>query len=1088
MIRPLKALRNHYIFHLFLQVMDALCKILLCEALSFILIAWAYGSHPFMTNFRMLLIATLALLQIPVIYFIWSTFSRIRKLSFKKFIYKFEELNADILNNEASVLVDGDSSSNLIRQYYLYSTATQLESKWGKTKLAQLHPLKSLTFGLMVLVLISSLVIGNKKSHLLLAFYDLVGSSEMDLKLNIRAKKAYLKGTSFDIEGEVQGEPLFPIELRISNESNQQINSLNVEGLEWKRNDQFTFKTTTEGSNENLWIQAYSGTRKSEPVFFRMVEFPQITDKRVTVEAPAYAGANKEIFTDIPFSVLKGSKIDFELKFNKPISQFRIEPLTSEFEIITSTSTSSVTLMATLSNTTSIRIGYKDKDGFEDKSSWLTFNIHEDQKPSIQVLKPNPRLEVSKGIFDNLSLSIDAKDDLGLKELSLSYKARQRFEMTYISSAETIPLTKLTGVRAIQNITAELPSLYIQEGDTISYQILVWDNHPSHGPTFSMTHFITVPYIFQEHEKAEQETQEMIDDLEDIKETQTESESQISRMQKEKIKASKKINSEQQQQLKQLMVQRQEMQKKAEELEERLNQTLQKERENQLLDEGTLMKMEQVRDLYQEVMKDMQSQMRALEQMTRNAPKLNNQQMQNMLQKFDKNKFSEELDRTLQALKKVKTKRKLNKNIKRLEKLKKDHSEIQNLLAQNKQISSTDTARLEEDFKDINKELQELSRNKNLERGLRQQLEKLTNQNSPQLMKNYESMRQALNNDQISKASEQNAEIQKSLEKMTRDIKDGRKKSQQQVMKVDLDQLNLFLRNTFMQSRFIKNVEHEIDFLKGLPRKQYAAREFSYLDSSVKGLGKEIEEAYKANLNFQKVILRIVEMLESKIQVTVDFFAADRPKSRNEPIQEVFRFNNQLTAILINLKDQLEKQRQSMDMSQYMESLQDISEQQQEINQQTQRMDQMIQQQRNQAMQQQLMQQLAFQQQLVRKSTEKLYEQFKNKAELAQNLGQVGQQMQEVEKHLSAEQTGQETQNKQKKIEYKLLEAQQAIKQQQEGKQRKAVKATTNTTLHQRGTSKNIDSQNAQAQEILQRKTIPVQYRSIIQNYLKKLQ
>ena len=1088
MIRPLKTLRNQYYFNLFLKVIDVFCKLLLFEILSFTLVAWAYGSHPFMSNFRTLLISILGLLQIPVIYFLWSNFSRIAKLSLKKFIYEFEELNSDILNNEASVLVDGDSSSNLIRQYYLYSTATQLESKWHRTKLAQLHPLKSITFGIIAIVVISSFITANKKSHLILAFYDLLGSSEMNLKLKIRAKKAYLKGTSFNVDGEVHGEPLFPIELKISNENNQMINSLIVEDLELKQEDHFTFKRTTEGSNESLWIQAYSGTRKSKPVFFRMVEFPQITSKKITVKAPKYAGAKNEVFTDVPFSVLKGSGINFQINFNKPISQFRIEPLTSQFATIQSTSTSSINLSATLTNLSSVRIGFEDYDGFEDQSSWLTFNIHEDQKPNIQILKPNPRLEVSKGIFDKLNLSIHARDDLGLKELSLSYKARQRFEMTYISSAKTIPLTTISGVRAMQDITAELPSLYMQEGDTISYQVLVWDNHPSHGPTSSTTHFITVPYIFQEHEKAEQETQEMIDDLEDIKETQIDSESQISRMQKEKAKASKKINSEQQQQLKQLMVQRQEMQKKAEELEEKLNKTLQKERENQLLDEGTLMKMEQVRDLYQEVMKDMQSQMRALEQMTRNAPKLNNQQMQNMLQKFDKNKFSEELDRTLQTLKKVKAKRKLNKNIKRLEKLKKDHREIQNLMAQNKQISNTDTARLENDFRDINNELKALSQDKNLESDLRQQLEQITKQSSPQLIQNYEAMKQALKKNQTNTASKQNTQIQKSLEKMARDIKDSSKKSQKQVMKVDLDQLNLFLRNTFMQSRFIKSVEHEIDFLRGLPRKQYAAREFSYLDSSVKSLGKEIKEAYKANLNFQKVILRIVELLESKIQETVDFFAADRPKSRNEPIQEVFRFNNQLTAILLNLKDQLEKQRQSMDMSQYMESLQDLSNQQQDINQQTQRMDQMVQQQRNKAMQQQLMQQLAFQQQLVRKSTEKLYEQFKNKAELAQNLGQVGQQMQEVEKHLNAEQIGQETQNKQKKIEYKLLEAQQAMKQQQEGKKRKAVNAAKKNSINQKGNSKNTDDPNAQAQEILQRKSIPMQYRNIIQNYLKKLQ
>ena len=63
-------------------------------------------------------------------------------------------------------------------------------------------------------------------------------------------------------------------------------------------------------------------------------------------------------------------------------------------------------------------------------------------------------------------------------------------------------------------------------------------------------------------------------------------------------------------------------------------------------------------------------------------------------------------------------------------------------------------------------------------------------------------------------------------------------------------------------------------------------------------------------------------------------------------------------------------------------------------------MHQRMQQKKMQALQQQMMQQLAFQQQLVRKSTEKLYDRYKEKSELAQSLGQVGQKMQEVEKRL----------------------------------------------------------------------------------------
>ena len=122
-------------------------------------------------------------------------------------------------------------------------------------------------------------------------------------------------------------------------------------------------------------------------------------------------------------------------------------------------------------------------------------------------------------------------------------------------------------------------------------------------------------------------------------------------MKKDKLEPTRKLGSEKQEQIKELVKKREEIQKKAEELEQKLDETLRKERKNQLLDEGTLMKMDQVRDLYQEIMQDMKAQMMALKNMAQNAPQLNNQQMQNMMQKFDRQKFSEELDRTLSTLK-----------------------------------------------------------------------------------------------------------------------------------------------------------------------------------------------------------------------------------------------------------------------------------------------------------------------------------------------------------------------------------------------------------------------------------------------------
>ena len=1083
----LSHLKNQHRINILLQGCDLLFKVFLIEAFCLLIISWIYGLHPVMTSFRYIFISLLVLVQLPLIILTVKKLKIIKQNNLKRFIYDFEELNSGVLRNEASAIVDANPSEDTVREHYLEQATNRLEYNWSKTKILPLHPLKSIIPGLLIIIFIFGLYQLGKGNRILLALDDLRGSARVQLKISINNQKAHLRNTSFEIEGEVEGEPLFPLEIVILNEEEQLIETLDVEQLTWIAGERFQFKAVTQGSNEDLWIRAQSGSQKSDLVRFRMVDFPQIISTKVIVNPPNYVSSREEASVGIPFSILKNSTLAVEFNFNKKVSLGELEPSTSIFSLRSSNSAKIITLVGKFRESQSLRFSFIDNDGFKDRSPWHHLKSHTDSKPRVNILKPDTKLNIPKGLFDKLDISIDVQDDLGLKKLELKYKVRQRFEMNYVSSAGSINLTEVTGTRWTGNITAKVPSLFMQAGDTLSYQVLAWDNHPSHGPGYSSTHYVHVPYTFEAYEEAEKETQEMVEDLEDIQEDQKDTEALISQIQKDKLKPSRKLNAEKQQQLKDLVQKRQEIQKKAEELEEKLNETLRKERQNQLLDEGTLMKMEQVRDLYQEIMQDMKAQMMDLENMTRDAPKLSNQQMQNMLNKFDKQKFSDELDRTLNSLKKVKAKRKFRKNLKRLEKLRKDHQQIQNLLSENKQVSTTLSKLLSDNFNKIKRELEELSEDKGLESGLRDQLKKSLDAQGKKISKQYSSFTKSTEEGKSSETAKQNAEIQKDLQKMEKDLKTGDREAQQKIMKVDLDQLNLFLRETLMQSIFIRDIDHGIQFLTGLSRKRYAARKFSFLDSSVKHLGSQIEESYKENLNFQKVILKIVELLQQKIDATVDFFAADRPKQRVKPIEQVFQFNNQLTAILINLKEQLEQQRQTMDLSQYLESLEEITEQQQSINQQTQQMHQRIQQQKDMALQQQMMQQLAFQQQLVRKSTEKLYDQYKKKTDLARSLGHVGQKMQDVEKRLEGNKTGEKTQSQQKNIEYKLLEAQQALKQQQEGKKRKADLAKKKVYGKQVGEMGLPDSSKDLTQEILRRYKTPQKYKNIIKNYLNTL-
>ena len=121
-----------------------------------------------------------------------------------------------------------------------------------------------------------------------------------------------------------------------------------------------------------------------------------------------------------------------------------------------------------------------------------------------------------------------------------------------------------------------------------------------------------------------------------------------------------------------------------------------------------------------------------------------------------------------------------------------------------------------------------MSQDKSLESELRDQLKKSLQDQVEKISQQYSMMKKSTQKNDSAEIAKHNAEIQKNIQKLKRDLNTSNRESQQKVMKVDLDQLNLFLRETLLQSKFIKDVDHGIKFLSGLNRKQYAARKFSF--------------------------------------------------------------------------------------------------------------------------------------------------------------------------------------------------------------------------------------------------------------------
>ena len=1088
MLKILFSLRLRYLIYRLFQVLNELALLLVLETSIFLAVPALYSLNPVFAGYKDFFLILIAMLQIPAFFWVLRSFRGRPGRSFSSFVFHFEKHNFAILQNQASAYLSKPVRADSLETQFRDRLQASIRKNLGKTRLLTLVPASNLLI-LLVLGLGLSGYPGWKaifESRLSRSLASILERKGPQLEFSFpNLSKSYLKNIPIKISGQLKGDPIFPVELQIKNLDGKIETVIPVADLRLESKStspsQFNFEVDLNGFSQDRMLCAVSGSEISSDVVLRFVDFPKISSQSIQVQPPVYTGKSARTLPRIPYSILEGSWIEQKVSFNKPMQSVRIHPKTEGLKI--DVLSDSVSVSGVVSSSLHYSLSFQDRDGFKDKSASFSWKTYADQPPRIMIMKPPVRQAVKKGVFEALDLELKAEDDQSITGLRLDYMTKQRFEMSYVSSVGSLELSSPMQALVFLKQKIDLPSLYLQEGDSISFKIGAWDNFPGREPSFSTTHSLWVPYFYEKHEEALQETQDIISDFEEVMQDEKKAESQIKDLKKSiESGPDTHIKPQDQEKLKKLTQARQDIQKMAEELEKKVDQALDEDREHSLLDEGTLMKMQQVQELYQEILREMSVQTAGLESMASQPRNMDPGRIQKMMQEFDKQKFSQELDRALDSLKKIEARQKFKKNIEKLERLRQDHEELDGLLAQDSKPPQEDLGNLKKKWDKLSKELEELKGDPMLDSGLKEALDKSLKEAQKKLDSEYKQLEESAKekgNEPLRKA---NRSLQESLKEFKEAMQENLDKNTQQAMRISLDKLNGFLRETFYQARFLQEVEHQLQFLKPFDKKRFSAQELSFLASAARSLKERIANEYKANLSFQKTIVLVARHMVEKIDTSIRAYASDRPPTHAEPIRSIYRTNNQLSLILLNLREQLEKQRQDSSSSQFMQSLEQLTQAQQKINQGTRKMSS-----QETAYRQQMMEKLAFQQSLVRKSTEKLYSRFKEKLGLARGLQAISKEMKAVEKHLSEGEAGAPTQRKQDKIEYQLLEAQKALKEQKEGKTRKAKTAVAQDL--QKGVGKTPASARIPKipTEILSRPEVPNSWRVLIENYFDAL-
>jgi len=340
----------------------------------------------------------------------------------------------------------------------------------------------------------------------------------------------------------------------------------------------------------------------------------------------------------------------------------------------------------------------------KDSLAYL-INVIPDLYPSITVE------EIKDSVFDNrFYFQGNVKDDYGLSKLVFAWKTKKTGEESSSTGNLKTKEIVIDKSKLEQQFFyfLDMTTLFVQPGDEVQYYFEVWDNDGVNGnkSTRSAEHIFKVPTL----EELEKQTNKKGDDIKDKMESmikQSKSlQNQVDDLDKKMIDK-KEVGWQEMQTLKQLLEKQKSLQEQVKELqkenkEKNLQENQYKDNNDQLME-----KQKQLEDLFNKVMtEDMKKMYDELQKMLE---KVDKDKVAEMLDKIkdDSKNLERELDRNLELFKQLEVEKRLEQAIEKLDKLSQEQSKLSDETKEAPKDNVDKLEKKEEEIKDQFRQLKD---------------------------------------------------------------------------------------------------------------------------------------------------------------------------------------------------------------------------------------------------------------------------------------------------------------------------------------------------------------------------------------------
>ena len=851
------------------------------------------------------------------------------------------------------------------------------------------------------------------------------------------------------------------------------------------------FTYSFKNIQKNKTLRFFGGGFNSASFAIDVKPRPALLNMSAKLSYPAYLNKRTEEINNVgDLLVPEGTTINWELHTeNSEALTFILQNQTHNLKVKNN--------VANFSTTVRKNSGYSiiPKNNFESNADSLRHQIAviSDQFPTINVVETADSIS-SKALY----FSGNVADDYGFSSLKFKYAIKQDGKILN-SQIKVIPIKN----NQIQNnffYLWNLKDIEIKPGQTLEYFFEIADDDGVNGAKVARSEIKTyqVPTQSQVAEKLAEGSEALKKKMESTIKLAQKVEKDTKKLTQDLLDK-KHLTFEDKKQVEQLLAQQKQLEEAVKDIKEQNEKNNFDKQENNVLNEELKEKQKQIDELFNNVLnektKDLLKKLQQL--MEQNNKDLTKEELSKM--QLDNKSLKNELNRILELYKQLEFEQNLQNKIDRLEDMAKQQNELsQKSKDKNAPVNELKNKQdqLNKDFKDLQQELKNLEKkNEDLERP--NDFKNPENE-TQEIEKNQKESREELDKGEKQKASQKQQKAGEQMQQLAQKMKESQQQGEQEENKTNAEELRRLLENllstSFEQEKVMvalrKMANNDPSYIPNVQQQHTIQDNMKTIADSLFSLSKRVPQ-------IESTVNAEVAKINFNIDKAIDFLGDRRTAEANRSQQLAMTSLNNLALMMNEALEQMQdamKNAKSGKGQKGKQSMKDLQKMQDQLNQKMQNAKDKMQKEGNmgsvpKGQMSQEFAKMAQQQQMIREALQKINkDQNKDGKGNLGDLNKLVEDMKKSEMDLVNKRINEETMNRQKNLNTKLLDADKAQREQDQDSKRESNAAKEFPPSYQQMLEKFKKQQQSES-ELIQKLPpgLNYYYKSKIAEYFKLL-